>query len=84
VPTAGNIASASGGGFLVQAGHVFAQAGSYTVTTTLLDAGGATATTAAVVTQGEYLAPINVTAVEGQSFSGNVADFTPPPPNPGG
>jgi hypothetical protein len=73
--------SGSGGIFLVGGGHAYADEGFFTVTVTLTDdspgTASATATTAATIAEADTLqaVPQQLTATEGQQFSGTVATF---------
>src|SRR5207248_2022060 len=82
-PSGGSI-QANGSSFQVSGGHTYTTAGSYTVTITVTDQGGANvtiSTTATVTAPTQSLSTPSLNAVEGQSFSGNVALFTPANPN---
>ena len=72
------------GRFIVLGAHAYADEGSYPVTVTIVDAGGATATAASAATI--FDAPLTaagtvIQAVEGTTFAGMVASFTDANPN---
>src|SRR5262249_31015070 len=76
----------SGGGFTVSGSHTYAQAGSYTATVTVADAGGASASGTVTVTVAD--APLSavgrtVRFTEAAAGSGAVAFFTDPDPHAG-
>jgi parallel beta-helix repeat protein len=77
--TSAGTVSANGGGFSVAGTHSYASSGPYTVTVSIADVGGstATATSLALITDADLTATgITITAVEGAAFSGVVATFT--------
>jgi hypothetical protein len=77
--SAGTVAPDGRGGFTVSGAHTYAEEGSYPVSVTLTDAGGAStsaSTTAAIADAPLSAAAASVSAVEGTPFSGVVADFT--------
>ena len=79
-----SLVAGSGRTFLIEDGHNYASPGSYTINVSLTDAGGASttlSTTATVSAATQSLSTPAINAVEGQSFSGNVALFTPADPN---
>src|SRR5262249_5478816 len=76
--TTGTIA-ANGNSFTVAGTHAYASEGSFTVTLTIKDVGGsqATATSTATVVDAPLTASaVNVTPIEGASFTGAVATFS--------
>jgi uncharacterized repeat protein (TIGR01451 family) len=67
------------GKFTVPASHVYAEEGTFTMTLTISDVGGATATLKPVATVGDATLSATASAVsatEGSTFSGTVASFT--------
>jgi hypothetical protein len=78
--TGGIIQVNSPSGFKVLDSHKYKTPGTYSVTVTINDQGGSSATATSTITVGvSTLAVSNITATEGVSFSGNVAVFTPSP-----
>jgi RHS repeat-associated protein len=80
--TGGAIQANSPSGFKVTSGHTYATAGTYTAVVTVSDQGGswsAVNVTVTVTAPATTLTASAITAVEGQSYSGNVAVFTPSP-----
>ncbi len=76
--TSGTIAAVMGG-FAVSGTHTYAEEGTYKITVTNRDVGGSVAvasSTAKVVDAPLMAAGVNVSAVEGQPFTGLVATFT--------
>ena len=74
----------SGQNFLIKGGHKYTSPGTFDIIVSLTDAGGASttlSTTATVSAATQSLSTPAINAVEGQSFSGNVALFTPANPN---
>jgi phospholipase C len=79
--SAGIITSTGPGTFAVSSSNTYVDEGSYTVTTTVVDAVGdqATATSAAIVTDASLQPTVqSVTPTEGAAFSGVVANFRDP------
>ena len=83
-PSGGSIVAGSGQNFLIKGGHKYTATGTFDIIVSLTDAGGASttlSTTATVSAATQSLSTPAINAVEGQSFSGNVALFTPADPN---
>ncbi|HJT36519.1 MAG TPA: hypothetical protein VJ783_31135, partial [Pirellulales bacterium] len=76
--TSGSITTGAGGGFVVNGSHIYADEATRTVTVTVSDQGGATATatTAATVSDATLAATgTAITTTEGATFSGTVATY---------
>lgn len=72
------ISALGSGAFSVSATKTYTAAGNYQAKVTIHDAAGATATTNSAVTVAFAATGSNITPVEGQPFSGQVASFTDP------
>jgi hypothetical protein len=82
--SAGAVATAVGGGFMVSGSHTYADEGNYSVSVFISDVGGAsiTANGSAGVADASLAAQgTSISATEGIAFSGNVASFTDGNPN---
>ncbi len=82
--TAGTISAGSGGGFVVSGSHAYAHEGTTSVTVTISDVGGSTATaqsTAQIADAPLSATGMTITSTEGATFSGAVAAFTDANPN---
>jgi hypothetical protein len=82
--SAGTITANPAGGFVVSGTNTYAEEGSYPVTVSILDQGGATAaasTTAAVVDAPLNATGLTLSATESAAFHGAVATFTDANPN---
>jgi hypothetical protein len=80
----GSISADGHGGFLVSGSHTYADEGSFPVSVSITDAGGAATTaggTATVADAGLRATGGNIVATEAASFSGAVASFTDANPN---
>src|SRR4029077_18954643 len=79
--TSGTVTQPGGSGtaFIVSGSHTYAEEGSYTVTISITDKGGSTKSTTATATVADAALTATGTAVgatEGNSFSGQVTNFT--------
>jgi hypothetical protein len=82
--SAGTVATAVGGGFMVSGSHTYADEGNYSVSVFISDVGGASITangSAAVADASLAAQGTSISATEGIAFSGNVASFTDANPN---
>ena len=68
---------AGGESFAVQGGHTYLKGGPFQIKTSIVDIGGkSTSATANVVVNALHASVVNVSAVEGNVFSGVIANFT--------
>src|SRR5205085_2400504 len=77
--SAGTVTANGSGGFDVSGGHAYAQDGSYAVTVTIQDVGGASMVATGSAAVGDVslsAAGTALTATEGSTFSAVVASFT--------
>jgi hypothetical protein len=84
ITTAGTVSANGGGSFSVSGAHTYAEEGTYSLTVTITDVGGAGAVANSTAQAGDaaLTASANpVATVEGGTFSGVVASFTDANPN---